>query len=237
MFKDRPIIGIMPLYDNEKDSYWMLPGYMKSLEQAGAIPMMLPLTEQSEELDYFLEICDGFLLTGGQDVTPEIYGEEKKSVCGETSSLRDSMERYIFTHAIEIDKAVLGICRGIQIMNAVSGGTLYQDLPSEFESDVEHHMSPPYDRTAHEVELVKNTPIYQVLKEEKIPVNSYHHQAVKKVAEGFEKMAVSTDGLIEGIYMPDKKFVWGIQWHPEFSYEKSEYSREILKAFLEAAKI
>lgn len=237
MFKGKPIIGIMPLYDKEKDSYWMLPGYVKSLEEAGAIPMMLPLTTQSEELDYFLEICDGFLLTGGQDVTPEIYGEEKKSVCGETSSSRDSMDAYIFKKAIEADKAVLGICRGIQIMNAVSGGTLYQDLPSEFESDVEHHMSPPYDRTAHEVELVKNTPIYQVLKEEKIPVNSYHHQAVKKVAEGFEKMAVSTDGLIEGIYMPDKKFVWGIQWHPEFSYEKSEYSRKILKAFLEAAKI
>ena len=236
MFKDRPIIGVMPLYDKERDSYWMLPGYMKSLEEAGAIPLMLPLTENPAELDYFLETCDGFLLTGGQDVTPELYGAEKKSVCGETSGLRDSMDKYILIHAVEMDKAVLGICRGIQLMNAVFGGSLYQDLPTEFESEIEHHMSPPYDRMAHMVEIEKNTPIYQILQEEQIPVNSYHHQAVKEIAKGFKKMAVSTDGLIEGIYMPDKRFVWGIQWHPEFSYEKSEDSCKILEAFLNAAK-
>lgn len=236
MFKDKPIIGVMPLYDKERESYWMVPGYMKSLEEAGAIPLMLPLTEKQEELDYFMEICDGFLLTGGQDVTPELYGEERKSVCGETSRLRDNMDKYILIRAVELDKAVLGICRGIQLMNAVFGGSLYQDLPTEFESEIEHHMSPPYDRTAHEVQIVLDTPLYQILQEEQIPVNSYHHQAVKEIAGGFEKMAVSTDGLTEGIYMPNKQFVWGIQWHPEFSYKKSEYSRKILEAFIEAAK-
>lgn len=236
MFKARPIIGVMPLYDKERDSYWMVPGYMKSLEEVGAIPLMLPLTENPEELDYFLKTCDGFLLTGGQDVTPELYGEEKKPVCGETSALRDQMDKYILIHAVELDKPVLGICRGIQLMNAVFGGSLYQDLPTEFESEIAHHMSPPYDRMAHTVGIVKDTPIYQILQKEQISVNSYHHQAVKKIADGFEKMAVSTDGLTEGIYMPGKRFVWGIQWHPEFSYKKSEDSRKILEAFLEAAK-
>ena len=236
MFKNTPIIGIMPLYDKEKDSYWMIPGYMKSLEEAGAIPMMLPLTERVEELNYFLETCDGFLLTGGQDVTPELYGEERKPVCGETSALRDSMDKYIFTHAVQENKVILGICRGIQLMNAVSGGTLYQDLPSELESDIEHHMQPPYDRTAHMVDLVKDSPIFQLLQEEKIPVNSYHHQGVKVIGKGFQKMAVASDGLVEGIYMPDKKFVWGIQWHPEFSYKKSSYSQKIIEEFVTKAK-
>ena len=121
-------------------------------------------------------------------------------------------------------------------MNAVYGGTLYQDLPTEFPSAVDHHMSPPYDRSAHTVSLMPDSPLYGLLGRESIPVNSYHHQAVKSLAPGFRPMAVAPDGLIEGIFMPDCRFVWGIQWHPEFSYRTSGESREILKAFVAAAK-
>ena len=113
----RKVIGIMPLYDDEKESYWMLPGYMKMLEAENAIPMMLPLTTNEEELDYFLEICGGFLLTGGHDVSPSVYHEKKKSWCGSCCELRDEMEQYILTGAVERDKSVLGICRGIQFMS------------------------------------------------------------------------------------------------------------------------
>ncbi len=119
------IIGCMPLFDDNKNSYWMLPRYMKMLEEHGAVPIMLPLTDNKEELDCLLDMCDGFLLTGGQDVSPELYGEIPKTTCGMPCTLRDNMEVYLLKAAVDKDKSVLGICRGIQIINACLGGTLY----------------------------------------------------------------------------------------------------------------
>ena len=228
----RKVIGITPLYDDEKESYWMLPGYMRMLEAEGAIPMMLPLTIEAKELDYFLEICGGFLLTGGHDVSPSVYHAAKKPWCGSCCKLRDEMERHILIGAVEQDKSVLGICRGIQFMNACYGGTLYQDLEKEYASGVDHHMKPPYDRIAHQVTVEKNTPLSEILNKEKIGVNSYHHQAVRKLSPAFQEMAVSEDGLIEGIYMPSRKFVMGVQWHPEYSYDVDENSKKLIKAFV-----
>lgn len=228
----RKVIGIIPLYDDEKESYWMLPGYMKMLEAENAIPLMLPLTSKAEELDYFLEICGGFLLTGGHDVSPSVYHAVKEPWCGLCCEIRDEMERYILNKAIEQDKSALGICRGIQFMNACYGGTLFQDLVTEHTSCIDHHMKPPYDRVAHQVTVQKDTPLYNILGKEQIGVNSYHHQAIKKLSSKFQTMAFSEDGLIEGIYMPSHKFVVGVQWHPEFSYEVDENSRKLINAFV-----
>ena len=105
------------------------------------------------------------------------------------------MERYILDRAIEKDKSVLGICRGVQFMNACYGGTLYR----EYNSSIDHHMKPPYDRTAHQVTIQKDTPLYHILKKEQMGVNSYHHQAVKTLSPDFQKTAISEDGLIEGM--------------------------------------
>ena len=228
----KKVIGIMPLYDDEKESYWMLPGYMKMLEAEGAIPIMLPLTSKAEELDYFLEICGGFLLTGGHDVSPSVYHAAKEPWCGLCCELRDEMERHILIRAVEQNKSVLGICRGIQFMNACYGGTLYQDLEKEYASGIEHHMKPPYNRIAHQITVEKNTSLSEILKKEQIGVNSYHHQAINKLSSEFRAMAFSEDGLIEGIYMPSRKFVMGVQWHPEYSYDVDENSKKLIKAFV-----
>ena len=228
----RKIIGVIPLYDDEKESYWMLPGYMKILEAENAIPLMLPLTSKTEELEYFLEICGGFLLTGGHDVSPAVYNAERKPWCGPSCELRDEMERYILNNAVELDKSVLGICRGIQFMNACYGGTLYQDLAIEHSSIIDHHMRPPYNRAAHQVTIQKDTPLHDILGKEQMGVNSYHHQAIKKLSPDFKVMATSEDDLIEGIYLPSHKFIMGVQWHPEFSYETDENSRKLIKAFV-----
>lgn len=228
----KKVIGIMPLYDDEKESYWMLPGYMKMLEAEGAIPIMLPLTSETEELDYFLDICGGFLLTGGHDVSPAVYHAEKKPWCGPCCKLRDEMERYILNKSVERNKSVLGICRGIQFMNSCFGGTLYQDLEMEHFSCIDHHMKPPYDRVAHQVTLQIDTPLYHILGKEQIGVNSYHHQAIKELSFDFQPMAFSEDGLIESIYMPSHKFIVGVQWHPEFSYMVDENSRKLINAFV-----
>ncbi len=236
MYRGKPVIAVMPLYDDERDSYWMLPGYMKCLEEQGAVPVMLPLCDAEDELAYFIDTCDGFLLTGGHDVSPELYGEAILPVCGAISRLRDSMDKYILENAVEEDKAVLGICRGIQIMNAVYGGTLYQDLPSQQPSGIEHHMEPPYDRHVHAVSIREDSPLYRILQTGELYVNSYHHQAVKALSPSFQPMAAAPDGIIEGIYMPDKNFVWGVQWHPELSYLSDEASRQIAGAFLDAVR-
>lgn len=227
-------VGVMPLYDDEKESYWMVPGYLRMLEAEGAVPMMLPLTDDPEELNYFLSICGGFLLTGGQDVSPLVYHADRKPWCGSCCKLRDDMEAYVLEKAVEADRSVLGICRGVQFMNAFFGGTLYQDLKLEHPSNIEHHMQPPYDRTAHEVTIQKNTLLYDVLGKERIGVNSYHHQAIQTVSPDFTVMAVAGDGLVEAIGMPLKRYVVGVQWHPEFSYQSDENSRRLVKSFVDS---
>ena len=231
----KPIIGVLPLWDDKKESLWMLPGYFGAVTEAGAIPVMLPLTTDPQTIERLSDMCDGLLFTGGHDVSPEIYGAAPAAnvVCCRE---RDDMETMLLKTALEKDQPILGICRGIQFINASLGGTLYQDIPTEHPSNVEHHQTPPYDIPVHRNTIKKSSPLYKVLGCESLPVNSYHHQAVKEVAPELEVMAVSEDGLVEALFMPSKKFVWAVQWHPEFSYKTDEASRRILKAFTDAAK-
>ncbi len=228
----KPIIGVLPLIDTEKESYWMLPGYMDGIRQAGGLPVMLPLTDRETEIQQLISLCNGFLFTGGQDVSPELYGEQALPVCGECSIQRDHMEMMLFNKALLHKKSVLGICRGIQFINVALGGTLYQDVPTQTKTGLEHHQAPPYDKPVHDVLLSPDTPLYHLLGTDRLSVNSYHHQAVKEPAHDLQIMATATDGLIEAVCMPDMPFVWAVQWHPEFSYPSEESSRKIFHAFV-----
>ena len=230
------VIGVVPLVDYEKQSWWMLPGYMEGILEAGGLPLMLPLTDDREVIRQMTDQCDGFLLTGGQDVSPELYGEKRLPQCGECSPERDRMEKMLLEEVLHKNIPVLGICRGIQFLNAALGGTLYQDLPSQRGTGMTHCQKPPYDVPVHEVEIKEGTPLYDLLGCRSLAVNSYHHQAVRQLAPGLEVMAVSEDGLTEGVYMPDRRFVWAIQWHQEFSYRAEENSRKIFAAFVRAAE-
>ena len=232
----KPIIGVMPLWDDKKDSIWMLPGYMDGVNQAGGLPVIFPFSADERELDQLVDMCDGFLFTGGHDVSPEMYGEEPLGNLIDACKKRDVMEAFVLKKAIGADKPILGICRGIQLINAALGGNLYQDLPTQFHSDVEHHQTPPYDKRAHDVRITKDSPLYQCLGKEFIPVNSYHHQAVRRIAPGLTVMAAAPDGLTEALYKPDHRFLWAVQWHPEFSYLTDPNSRQIFKAFAEACE-
>ena len=230
------MIGIMPLVDTERDSLWMLPGYMDGLKQEGAIPVMLPLTTDEVMLAQIAEFYDGFLFSGGQDVSPERYGEEKLDCCGETNMDRDEMEASLFSRVYELDKPILGICRGIQFINASLGGTLYQDLEMQYPSGIEHHQKPPYDVPVHGVEIEEGSPLYGILNIKRMMVNSYHHQAIKKISPHLLPMAYAEDQIIEGVYAPDKKFVWGVQWHPEYLWDRDEAAMGLFQAFVDACK-
>lgn len=233
----KPAIGVLPLYDEDKESYWMLPGYLDGLLEAGALPVMLPLTDDRDILEQIIRQYDGFLFTGGHDISPAIYGEVPLSCCGLLCPQRDLMEQKLFSLAYAQDKPVFGICRGIQFINAALGGTLFQDLPSQHPSPVEHHQTPPYDRPVHQVKILEDTPLFHLLKKPALAVNSYHHQAIRKLSPQLKAMAVSEDGLTEAVYAPDKTFVWAVQWHPEFSYKKEEDSRKLFKKFVQAAAL
>lgn len=114
----KPLIGITPLVDTARESYWMLPGYMKGLEEAGSVTVMLPLVDEEASLEQLADLCDGFLFAGGHDVSPAVYGEATTGQCGECSSARDRMETVLLNLVLRRDKPIFGICRGLQFINA-----------------------------------------------------------------------------------------------------------------------
>ena len=230
----KPIIGLVPLIDEKKESFWMLPGYMDGITEAGGIPVMLPLTHDEGEIEELLDHMHGILLTGGHDVSPALYNEKPLKECAQTIEERDRMEMILLKKTLERDMPVLGICRGIQFLNVFAGGTLYQDLPTQRPTKTEHHQSPPYDIPVHEVTIKDDSKLFKLLGKSSIRVNSYHHQAIKDIGEDLKIMAISEDGLIEAVEMPDKRFVWAVQWHPEFAYKKDDVQRKIFEEFVKS---
>jgi putative glutamine amidotransferase len=232
---DRPVIGVVPLWDESKDSMWMLPGYFAGIEGAGGIPLMLPLTDDPSVIRQIAGAADGLLFTGGQDVQPALYGQETLPACEEVCARRDGMERLLFAEALGRDLPVFGICRGIQLINVLLGGSLYQDILSQTGSPVAHNMrGPPYDRPAHAVSARADTPLRDLLGSGAVSVNSYHHQGIRDLAPPLAVMAEAPDGLAEAVYMPGKAFVWAVQWHPEFALGDPA-SRALFAAFVGAA--
>jgi putative glutamine amidotransferase len=229
----KPVVGVAPLWDEQKNSLWMLPGYMDGIVQAGGLPLMLPLTADEAALRQLVRLCSGFLFTGGQDVSPGLYGTDVSPRCGEICETRDIMEKILFSIAVlEQNKPVLGICRGIQIINVLLGGTLHQDIPSQLpESVLTHQQKPPYGRPVHKVNIEPGSPLHELLGVETLAVNSSHHQGIAKLSPKLTPMAQAEDGLIEAVYMKDKPFVWAVQWHPEMALAE-ESSRKIFRAFV-----
>lgn len=231
-----PVIGVTPLYDVPRNSVWMIPSYLGGLEEAGGCPIIFPYTSDEGVLRRIYDMCDGILFTGGPDVQPSIYGEKSSPLCGVPDRVRDSLEGYLLDRCLKGDKPALGICRGIQFFNAALGGTLYQDLPSEHPSGVEHSMTPPYDRGVHRVDFPQGSPLIKIYGQNSAMVNSYHHQAVKVLAPALTLSAVSEDGLVEGAYVSDARFIHSVQWHPELDYKVNAHSRSLFSALVAAAK-
>ncbi|AWB43860.1 amidotransferase [Paenibacillus sp. CAA11] len=235
---NKPVIGVVPLYDKEKESYWMVQGYMKGVEDAGGIPVMLPLTTNPEAIRTMADTFDGFLFTGGQDVDPAWYGEKKEPCCGEVCEERDKMEKMLLERVLEQDKPAFGICRGLQLFNVCLGGTLYQDLPSQRASgqSIVHKQEKPYTVPAHQVYIEEGNFLSQILGTESISVNSCHHQGIRKLAEPLLAAAIAEDGLIEAVYMPDKKFMLAVQWHPELIYTSDPLQFKLFQAFVKSCE-
>lgn len=235
----KPLIGCVPLVDYGRESLWMLPGYFDAVAEAGGVPVMLPLSDDPDALARALDAVDGLVVTGGQDVDPARYGEknpEAAALCGELCRERDAMEALLVPAALERDLPLLGICRGLQALNVVLGGTLWQDLPKQLPSEVEHHGRAPYENPVHTVDVLAGTPLAACVGAGALPVNSFHHQALRDVAPGLEVMATAPDGVVEAVWRPDSRFCWAVQWHPEFSHAVDEPSRRIFSALVGACR-
>lgn len=229
----KPIIGITMTTNNGQ--YCINEAYVKSIIQAGGIPLMIPFGVESDA-EQLLEGIDGLLLTGGVDVHPHFYDEEPHIKIGDIMLERDEVELELTEAALKKTMPIFGICRGFQLLNVALGGTLYQDINSQYEhTPILHKQNARRKEASHFIEIMKGSRLYEMIGKEKIAVNSFHHQALKKVPDSFEITAKASDGMIEAFEMKDYPYCVGVQWHPEeMAIAEDEHAIKLFKSFIDA---
>ncbi|MBD7909040.1 gamma-glutamyl-gamma-aminobutyrate hydrolase family protein [Sporosarcina gallistercoris] len=230
----KPLIGIT-CHHNFEYQYLLNHSYVQSVTEAGGIPLLLAMGLKND-VGSLVERLDGLLLSGGFDINPLFYDEEPIKELGEISPGRDDNEMELVRAFLQADKPVLGICRGHQVLNVAQGGTMYQDIHALMDGDIlQHVQNARRDHLSHRVELVENSKISTIFGTTNILVNSFHHQAVKDVSDGFTVGGTASDGVIEAIESEKHKFVIGVQWHPENTACAGDVpSNRLFNAFVEA---
>ena len=243
----RPVIGIatqtLPGVEGERQACWLMGrSYVEELRKVGAIPWLIPLVpHDTDTLEAIFERLDGVFITGGVDVDPNSYGEEKSPLCGETDPDRDAVEIALLKHALDRRLPVLAVCRGIQILNVACGGTLYQDVAAQVPAALKHdHFPTPAQPSrkylAHDVAVKPGSRLAQILRESLVPVNSMHHQAIKELAPTLAATAHAPDGIIEGVEGRGGQYLVAVQWHPEELTETQPGMARLFTSFAEAAR-
>lgn len=233
----KPVIGLTPAHNIENDSISLTPTYIRAVEQAGGIPVVLPLELSHEDLCVLADMCQGFIFTGGPDPHPFLWGEDIHKGCGPISMKRDQMELSLLSIAMEQKKPILGICRGAQLINVGLGGDIYQDIDSQYHAvfPLAHHQPLPPTCTSHHVDVREGSLLAEISGTNgRIPVNSHHHQAIRKLAPHMIVGGVAPDGLVEEIELKDYPFLIGVQWHPEYLCETDTASKNLFRHFVEA---
>ncbi|MFT9849349.1 gamma-glutamyl-gamma-aminobutyrate hydrolase family protein [Aneurinibacillus sp. REN35] len=213
--------------------------YVKAIERAGGSPVLLPVIEETVHFLPVLKALDGILFTGGSDINPTYYGESHSQELGKVNVSRDTHEIALIRAVLEeTDLPVLGICRGCQLMAVGGGGSLYQDLATEQPHTIRHDYSggTPKHIAVQTATIREGSRLHTICQTSKVPINSFHHQAVKTLGKGFEVIATAEDDTIEAIELQGERFVVGVQWHPELMHESDEYAKALFKAFVEQCK-
>lgn len=249
----RPTIGITTNYVDRKeckdgkrqrgmdnqDLLMSTVDYSAIVKQAGGLPLLIPILalETDEFIVDYINSIDGLILSGGPDIDPSLYGQQPKEGLKDTVIKRDQFELKLLKYALKTNTPVLGICKGIQLINVFFGGQLYQDLGNEWESKINHCGSfKDKTKVIHEVTFQEESELFKIFKTNKIKVNSFHHQGISIVGDDLIPIAFSEDQLVEGVIYKKSPYILGIQWHPEMMFENHKEQLNLMKYFINKTK-
>lgn len=234
MYK-RPVIGITPGFMREGNKLSLGQGYSNGVLKAGALPFILPLGTEDGVIDRILETVDGILFSGGADIDARYFGQENQKCGGEISPERDTFELQLARKAIGLRMPVLGICRGMQVLNVALGGTLFQDIHNgHFQGNLlKHWQEAPDWYPIHDVHIKTGTRLHRIYGTEILGVNSFHHQSVQDPGSGLSFTADSSDGVKEAIEGSGNQFIVAVQWHPEKMWQENPLHLKLFEALAE----
>ena len=235
--ESRPRIGITMRIELETDRFYLARFYSEAVEAAGGLPLHIPLIPSADFISGVMSNLDGLLLPGSDsDVDPLRYGDEPHPKLGNVHPEKDETDLLALAQAEEIGIPVFAICFGLQSLNVSRGGTLVQDIGSQHPSAIKHEQGAPRDRTSHLVKILDGSILSQLAGGTSAPVNSHHHQAIRKLGRELVGTAWASDGLVEAVEDPRAdRFVLGVQWHPELGWERDEFSKSLFRRFVAEA--
>jgi putative glutamine amidotransferase len=238
----RPLVALTTSLDLEAGSHrrpsvFLYTGYIAVLEYSGLAPVLVTPAHDAASIASILDAVDGLVLSGGEDIDPSRYGESARVELDSVLPARDEAELSAVTRALDRDIPVLGICRGAQLLNVALGGTLWQDLPSEFDGAAGHSQTAGWHRRTHDVEPAPGSRLFDIAGGRTLHINSFHHQAVREVAPALRVTGRATDGVIEAVESTEHGWVIGVQWHPErleATTTDDDHDRRLFAAFAAA---
>jgi putative glutamine amidotransferase len=235
----KPVIGIIPslqLLQGTRFSYTLRQNNADAIADQGGLPVLLPYAGAGADLEQTLSLADGLYFAGGCDILPAHFGEEPIPTLGDLCPARDAFEIAAYRLAAAADMPMLGVCRGVQIMNVAAGGSIYQDLAAQRPGSGGHAQKDlPGEYAFHSIRIAPGSKLAGVLGTTETAVNSFHHEAVKEAAPGYVAAATAPDGVIEGIESLSLTYALGVQWHPEYMYGGSPACARLYRSFVEAA--
>jgi len=210
--------------------------YVNAVQQAGAVPVPIPPQLDRATRAELWERLDGVVLTGGGDINPARFSEPAHPTVSDVSDSRDDLETDLVHWCLEHGRPLFAICRGIQVLNVALGGSLCQDIADEIDTHIVHDQKEPRSRPTHEVRIAADSRLHAISRALELSVNSFHHQAIKRLGHGLREVAWAPDGVIEGVEMDDgNRFVIGVQWHPEELVDHDIAARNLFASLVHAA--
>jgi putative glutamine amidotransferase len=234
---DRPQIGLLMDFEAEgsfssRPHYALRTVYFDAIWRAGGLPVAIPYID--EAIDTYIETCAGFIFPGGFYPFPaRLYGRTADH--NEELHPRHAFEVRLMREILKKDVPVLGICAGLQVIAAVKGATMFNNIAAETDSDIDHLNEQPAEHTAHGITLSPGTLLHRIIQSDVMQVNTAHNESIKSVPEGLIVNAVADDGIIEGVELPDQKFCLGVQWHPEFFATPGDPNFRLFEALVSAS--